>query len=211
MIHRGYPPAMKERLIELLLECQALQFGKFVLKSGDLSPFFVDLGRVAQGGALADLGKILADAVATICPDVDAIFGPAYKGIVLGTAAAVGLSAHHNRSVGLLYDRKEAKSHGEGGMFVGHKPKVSQKVVIVDDVMSSGGTKIEGIRALREQFGVEPAAVLVTVDRTRQGFDYNALMLPFFSAILTIHDLADYLDSRDPAGAERMRAFWRGE
>lgn len=206
-----FPTALKERLIGLLLECQALQFGEFVLKSGDSSPFFVDLGRVSEGGALLELGEILGEAITRVCPDVDVIFGPAYKGIVLATAAAMGCKAVSGRRVGILYDRKERKEHGEGGNFVGQKPKPGSRVVLIDDVMSSGGTKLESIKLLETTYGVSTAAVLVTVDRTRKGFDHAMLGIPNLNAIVTINDLAEYLRGRDAAGAERMLKFWRGE
>lgn len=197
----------QRELIGLLIETEALQFGSFTLKSGESSPFFVDLGRVRTGWHLDRLGRRLGQAVAERFPDVTLLFGPAYKGITLATVAAIGCLRACNKDLAVCYDRKEAKAHGEKGRFIGQHPTPRDRVVIVDDVISSGGTKLEAAKALEEAFGVQPVGVLVTVDRTRRGHHFSALPV---HALATLHDLADYLAERGDPCAEQMRRFWEG-
>jgi orotate phosphoribosyltransferase len=199
----------KRELIAFLVECEAVQFGEFTLKSGDKSPFFVDLGRVRTGRGLDFLGRRLALGVKEHFPSATLLFGPAYKGIALATAAALGFWSELKTDMPVFCNRKEAKGHGEKGTFIGQLPAKDDKVVIIDDVLSSGGTKLEAARALEEAFGVRPVGVLVTVDRTRKdaGYDHAALPAP---ALATIHDLADFLTERNDGRAELVRRFWEG-
>ncbi|MBI5543245.1 MAG: orotate phosphoribosyltransferase [Deltaproteobacteria bacterium] len=199
----------KRELIAFLVESEAVQFGEFTLKSGDKSPFFVDLGRVRTGRGLEFVGRQIARAVKERFPDATLLFGPAYKGIALATAAAVGFFREQGRDLAVCYDRKEGKAHGEKGLFIGQHPRPQDRVVIIDDVLSSGGTKLEAAKALEEAFGVRPVGVIVTVDRTRKGCAYDHAALPV-QALADIHDLADYLTEKDDPRATLVRRFWEG-
>jgi orotate phosphoribosyltransferase len=107
-------------LLKLLVEREALRFGDFTLKSGRKSPYFVNAGRFASGGDLARLGAIYGAVIEQrFGTDIDLIFGPAYKGIPLGVATAMALESRWGKPVGWAFDRKEAKTHGDGGNFVG--------------------------------------------------------------------------------------------
>ena len=200
----------KQELIAFLVETEALQFGEFTLKSGDKSPFFVDLGCVRSGKALERLGRFLAEGLRESFPGATLLFGPAYKGITLATAAAIGCWSAAGKDLPVCYNRKESKGHGEKGAFIGQRPAKGDRVVIIDDVLSSGGTKLESAHAIEQAFGVKPVGVLVTVDRTRKDAGYDHAALPAH-ALATLHDLADFLTERHDERAELVRKFWEGK
>lgn len=199
---------MSTELIAFLESTGALRFGDFTLKSGDKSPFFVNLGDVAAGRELHELGEHLARGLREHWPQATHIFGPAYKGIVLATATAAAAWRLWEWDLAVSYDRKEAKAHGEGGKVVGKLPHPGDVCVVVDDVFSSGGTKVEAVNKLRAR-GVDPVGVLVAVDRRRDSAP-PVPELPTTAALATISDLATYLDQRDPARAAQVREFKRG-
>jgi|WetSurMetagenome_2_1015567.scaffolds.fasta_scaffold392060_2 orotate phosphoribosyltransferase len=199
-------PAIHE-LIRFLIECKAVQFGDFTLKSGEKSPFFVDLGCVATGRQLTFLGEAFGRATAEHFPNATLLFGPPYKGIVLASVTAEGYYRTTGRDLGVCFNRKEAKGHGEKGVFFGQKPTAKDQIVIVDDVLSSGGTKLDAAKALGDAFGVRPLGVLVALDRTRKGHAFTELPLV---ALVTIADLAQYLDDAKDDRAALVRRFYEG-
>ena len=113
----------KREFIQFLVDSGCLKFGDFQLKSGDRSPFFVNLGQADSGAKLDALGRALADAVAAAFPEATLLFGPAYKGIALAVAAAASAWYRQGKDIRFFYDRKEAKAHGERGKFIGHLPE----------------------------------------------------------------------------------------
>ncbi|GAB2574061.1 orotate phosphoribosyltransferase [Dyella jejuensis] len=152
--------------IELTLQREVLRFGEFTLKSGRLSPYFFNMGRIDSGASLARLGRAYAAAVVNSTLQVDMLFGPAYKGIALAAATAIALADEHGRDVPWAYNRKEAKDHGEGGVLVGAPLK--GRVLIVDDVMTAGTAVRESLALIRAQ-GAMPAGVLIALDRQERG------------------------------------------
>ena len=154
--------------VEFALNNEALLFGEFTLKSGRISPYFFNAGKFNQGAAFNDLGKYYADTLMQSNIGFDVLFGPAYKGIPLATAASISLARDHGKSVGVAFNRKEAKTHGEAGKLIGAQLK--GRVVIVDDVITAG-TAIRESMALIEEAGAQPAAVLVALDRQEKGPD----------------------------------------
>ena len=155
--------------IDLLVARQALRFGDFTLKSGRKSPYFINTGCFHQGGDIARLGAAYAHAIrANFGDGVDTVFGPAYKGIPLALAASQGYEQLVGRPTGWTYDRKEAKDHGDGGLFVGAPLKAGTSVVIVDDVLTAGTAMRETFAKLKP-LGVEIRGAVVAVDRQERG------------------------------------------
>jgi orotate phosphoribosyltransferase len=152
--------------IDLALRREALRFGQFRLKSGRDSPYFFNAGLFSDGAAAAVLGRCYAAAIVRSGLEFDMLFGPAYKGIPLATAAAIGLAAHHGRSVPYAFNRKQAKEHGEGGVVVG--APLHGRVLIVDDVITAGTAARESLELIRRA-GAEPVGVALALDREERG------------------------------------------
>lgn len=152
----------RHRFLELALQAQALRFGEFTLKSGRQSPYFFNAGRFDSGMALATLAGCYADAVDAAGIDFDCLFGPAYKGIPLATALACEY-ARRGRDLPLAYNRKEAKTHGEGGSLVG-APLAGRRVLVVDDVVTAGTAVREALATIAEAGGTV-AALAIALDR----------------------------------------------
>ncbi len=151
--------------LELALEHEVLKFGQFTLKSGRVSPYFFNLGKISSGAAMGRLAGAYAQALQLAGVEFDMLFGPAYKGIPLATAVAVAL-AGQGRDVPYAYNRKEAKDHGEGGTLVG--APVQGRVVIVDDVLTAGTALREAVAMIRAA-GAEPVAAVIALDRMEKG------------------------------------------
>ncbi len=159
----------KRDFARFLLEEQVLMFGSFTLKSGRTSPHFFNSGRLDNGRALDLVGTALAQHILAT-GGADIVFGPAYKGIPLAVAVASAMDRlSGNTSTGVLFDRKEVKSHGDGGLFVGRVPQAGDRVVLVDDVISSGVSLAEAAEKLQSATGVSPVKALVCVDRQERG------------------------------------------
>jgi orotate phosphoribosyltransferase len=152
--------------IDLALKREALRFGRFTLKSGRESPYFFNAGCFSDGEAAAVLGRCYAAAIVASGIGFDMVFGPAYKGIPLATAAVVALATEHGRSVPYAYNRKEAKQHGEGGRIVG--APLSGRVLIIDDVITAGTAVRESLDMIREA-GAQTAGVALALDRQERG------------------------------------------
>jgi orotate phosphoribosyltransferase len=152
--------------IDLALSRGALRFGRFTLKSGRESPYFFNAGVIADGEAIAKLGACYASAILEAQLGFDMLFGAAYKGIPLVTAAALALYSNHGRKVPYAFNRKEAKDHGEGGSLIGSP--LAGRVLIVDDVISAGTAARESIERIRAA-GAEPVGVVHALDRQERG------------------------------------------
>ncbi|MCZ6571999.1 MAG: orotate phosphoribosyltransferase [Planctomycetota bacterium] len=153
-------------LVELLVQRGVLRFGDFTLKSGRKSRYFFNLGNLDDGESLArigsELGQLLLSEVGA--DGFDLVFGPAYKGITLAAATVDALWREHGLSKPFCYDRKEEKTHGEGGRFVGRTPAAGTRVVVVDDVITDGATKVDAVRRI-EETGAQVVAVAIVLDR----------------------------------------------
>lgn len=157
--------AFRREFVEFAIRTGVLRFGEFKTKAGRLSPYFFNAGLFSDGASLAALGRFYAQAALASGIAFDVLFGPAYKGITLAAAAAIGLAAlGHN--VPFCYNRKEAKDHGEGGTIVG--APLAGRALIIDDVITDGGAKREAIEMIRAQ-GATPAGVLIALDRQERG------------------------------------------
>ncbi len=151
--------------ILLATQVGALSFGEFRLKSGRISPYFFNAGRFYQGSSLARLGACYAGCITERQIECDFLFGPAYKGIPLAVATAMQLHLRYGRDIPYSFNRKEAKDHGEGGIFVGADPK--GRALVVDDVITAGTAVREVLAMLPDS--VSGVSVLIGLDRRERG------------------------------------------
>lgn len=156
----------RHRFLHLALRAEALRFGEFTLKSGRRSPYFFNAGRFESGAALAALAGCYADAVEAAGLDFDLLFGPAYKGIPLATALACEY-ARRGRDLPLAFNRKEAKTHGEGGTLIG-AALAGRRVLIVDDVITAG-TAIREVMQIIHGQQAQAAGVVIALNRQERG------------------------------------------
>lgn len=155
----------KEEFLRFSVASGALEFGSFTLKSGRVSPYFFNAGSFQTGSQLARLGEFYATVILEEAPESTIIFGPAYKGIPLCVAAAQAVESRTGRETGFLFNRKEEKTHGDRGRFVGRLPGPDDRLVLVDDVITDGGTKREAVELLRESFRAPIKALVIAFDR----------------------------------------------
>ncbi|MFC0120062.1 orotate phosphoribosyltransferase [Pseudoalteromonas xiamenensis] len=192
--------AYQKEFIEFALEKQVLKFGEFTLKSGRTSPYFFNAGLFNTGRDLARLGRFYAAALEDAAIEYDVLFGPAYKGIPIATTTAVALADHHNKDVPYCFNRKEKKTHGEGGSLVGSELK--GRIMLVDDVITAGTAIRESMKIIAEQ-GAELAGVLIALDRQEKGKaelsaiqeverDFNTKVV----SIVKLADLIAYLEQQ---------------
>lgn len=156
----------QREFLDFAIHHQVIRFGEFVLKSGRVSPYFFNAGLFSSGEKLARLGEYYAAAIINSGIAFDMLYGPAYKGIPLAAATAIGLSNNHQRDVPFCFNRKEAKKHAEGGILVG--APLSGRVLIIDDVISSGMSVREAVDIIRLHGG-EPVGVAIALDRQERG------------------------------------------
>ena len=191
-------------LLELLIEQSVLRFGEFTLKSGRQSPYFFNLGAINSGAAIARLGEAYADGAERLGLPFDAVFGPAYKGIPIAVATASAMAAR-GRDCGWLFNRKEAKEHGEGGQFVG--AAVTGRLLLVDDVLTAG-TAVREAAGLIKAAGGSLVGVLIALDRQERVVPdepgtavsrlAEELNVPVAS-LLSLEDVIEYLDLKGGA------------
>lgn len=190
--------AYKKDFIELALELGVLRFGEFTLKSGRKSPYFFNAGLFNTGYAAAKLGRFYAAAITSSGMEFDMLFGPAYKGIPLVALAAAALAEHHDIDVPFAFNRKETKSHGEGGNIIG--APLTGRVLIIDDVITAG-TAIREAQQIIAGAGATVAGIVISLDRQEIGRDSRSavqeveqtLRVPVAS-IVQLEDLIDMLE-----------------
>ena len=187
--------------IAFAIEKEVLKFGEFTLKSGRISPYFFNAGLFNTGRDLARLGEFYAAALMDSSLSYDLLFGPAYKGIPIATTTAVALYNQYNLDVDYCFNRKEAKTHGEGGSLVGAALK--GKVMLVDDVITAG-TAIRESMDIITACNAELSGVLIALDRQEKGKeslsaiqeierDYDAKVI----SIVKLGDLIRYLEEQE--------------
>ncbi|GGP70614.1 orotate phosphoribosyltransferase [Shewanella algicola] len=198
--------AYQREFIEFALARQVLRFGEFTLKSGRTSPYFFNAGLFNTGKDLARLGRFYAAALMDSGIEFDLLFGPAYKGIPIATTTAVALCDHHDVDIPYCFNRKEAKTHGEGGNLVGSELK--GKVMLVDDVITAG-TAIRESMEIINTHNAQLAGVLIALDRQEKGKgelsaiqeverDFGCQIV----SIIKLADLISYLSEKPGMEAE---------
>ncbi len=167
---------MNTSFIGFLARSGAVKFGEFTLKSGRESPYFISTGVLADGTLTYELGKYYAQKIKDqFGTEFDAIYGPAYKGIPLAVATCIALQNEHGINRPWIFDRKEKKLHGDRGAFVGGELDHGARVILVDDVMTTGGTKVEAIEKIKSSLNAKLIGVIIAVDRMERSNKKTAI------------------------------------
>lgn len=197
----------KKEFIDFMVECNALKFGSFTLKSGRKSPFFMNAGAYVTGGQLKRLGEFYAKAVHdNFGDDFDVFFGPAYKGIPLAIVTALAYSELYGKEIKYCSDRKEEKDHGaDKGSLLGYKINDGDRVVIIEDVTTSGKSIEETYPKIKSQEtvpgGIKIVGEIVSLNRMEKAPDSDKAALEVISekygfparAIVSMNDVIEYL------------------
>ena len=200
----------KREFIQFLQSAGVLKFGDFTAKSGRKIPYFINAGEIKTGDQISRLGEFYAKAyLEKVGNKRCVLYGPAYKGISIAVASSIGLSKQ-GLDVPFFFNRKEAKDHGEGGVFVGYVPKEGEEIVIVEDVITAGTAIRESMAILGGIQGAKVAATFVMVDRKEKGQGEKSAMaeigeefgFPVYS-VVDVYDIIEYLEE-DAANAENV-------
>lgn len=192
----------KQRFIKFMVENGVLTFGEFTLKSGRRAPYFINTGNYKTGAQLARLGEYYAECIVDNGIDGETLVGPAYKGIPLAVTTAVALWNNHGKDLNYCFDRKEVKDHGEGGLFVGKQLKDGEKVILVEDVMTSGKALREMLPKLEAAAKVNVTGMVISVDRQEKALnsDLSAVQEAYkefgikVSSIVTMEDIISAIE-----------------
>lgn len=186
----------KNEFIKFMAECGVLTFGDFTLKSGRKAPYFINTGNYRTGSQICRLGGFYADCIAENKIEADLLFGPAYKGIPLAVSAASALYSKYNIDLGYCFDRKEEKDHGEGGVFVGKKPADGDRIIIIEDVMTSGKALKETYPKLSSAAKVQVKDMVISVDRMEKALDsdLSAVQAAYKEYGITVHSIVTIND-----------------
>ncbi|MBR4765103.1 MAG: orotate phosphoribosyltransferase [Lachnospiraceae bacterium] len=199
----------KKEFIEFMVDAHVLKFGEFTLKSGRKSPFFMNAGAYKYGSQLLKLGEFYARAIKhTYGLDFDVLFGPAYKGIPLAVSTVMAISKLYGRDIKYCANRKEIKDHGDKGILLGTRLHEGDRVLIIEDVTTSGASIEETVPILYEQADVDIVGLIVSLNRQevgkggqvsaleeiRQKYGFSA------SAIVTMEEVTRYLYNRPVDG-----------
>lgn len=201
--------AYKQEFIEFMVDSQVLKFGEFTLKSGRKSPFFMNAGAYVTGTQLRRLGEYYAKAIhENIGDDFDVLFGPAYKGIPISVAATIAYSGLYGKEIRYCSNRKEVKDHGDVGILLGSKLKDGDKVVIIEDVTTSGKSIEETFPIIQAQGRIEIKGLMVSLNRMEKGLGGKVGALAEIKekygfdahAIVTMQEVVEYLYNRPYKG-----------
>ena len=200
----------KQEFIEFMVESDVLKFGEFTLKSGRKSPFFMNAGAYVTGSQLMRLGEYYARAIhETYGDDFDVLFGPAYKGIPISVVTAVAFHNLYGKEVRYCSDRKEEKDHGaDKGSFLGSKLKDGDRVVMIEDVTTSGKSMEETVPKVRGAADVTIVGLMVSLNRMEKGLGGEKSALEEIreksgfetNAIVTMEEVVEHLYNRTCQG-----------
>lgn len=191
-----------------MLNANVLSFGDFITKSGRKTPYFINTGNYRTGEQIARLGEFYAASIQNhLGSEFDLLYGPAYKGIPLVVTTAVALYKNYNVNVPFCFNRKEVKDHGEGGNFIGQLPSDTDRIVIVEDVVTAGTAVRESLQILKGVSKAKVIAVAVSVDRMEKGTGEKSTLAELEEslgirtfAIVTIEEIISYLYNREVNG-----------
>lgn len=201
--------AYKKEFIEFMVESEVLKFGDFTLKSGRKSPFFMNAGAYVTGAQLRKLGEYYAKAIYdNYGLDFDVLFGPAYKGIPLTVATTMAISELYGKDIRYCSNRKEVKDHGDTGILLGSKLKDGDRVVIIEDVTTSGKSIEETYPILKAQADVDVKGLIVSLNRNEKGKTGNKTALDEIkelygfdtAAIVSMPEVVECLYNKECAG-----------
>ena len=206
----------KREFIKFLEDAGVLKFGDFTAKSGRKIPYFINAGDIKTGEQISKLGEFYAKAYLEKVGNKKAVlYGPAYKGISIAVSSAVAL-AKSGLDLPFFFNRKEAKDHGEGGVFVGYVPKEDENIVIVEDVITAGTAIRESMEILSSIKGAKVIATFVMVDRKEKGKTEKSAMaevgeefgFPVYS-VVDVYDIIEYLseDEKNTENVERIKSY----
>ena len=199
----------KKEFIEFMIDCNVLKFGDFVTKSGRKTPFFVNTGFYRTGSQLKRLGEYYAQAIHDHFGfDFDVLFGPAYKGIPLSVAATIAISEKYDKDIRYCSNRKEVKDHGDTGILLGSKIKDGDRVVIIEDVTTSGKSIQETFPIIQAQGDVTILGLMVSLNRMEKGLETDKCALDEIqekygfpaNAIVSMADVVECLYNRPCQG-----------
>lgn len=198
----------KKEFIEFMIDSDVLKFGEFTLKSGRKSPFFMNAGAYVTGSQLRKLGQYYANAIYdNYGSDFDVLFGPAYKGIPLAVATTIAFSELYDKEIRYCSNRKEVKDHGDVGILLGSGLKDGDRVVIIEDVTTSGKSIEETFPILRAQANVDVVGLMVSLNRQERGKTQKNALAEIrevygieTGAIVTMEEVVEYLYNKNYHG-----------
>ena len=206
----------KQEFIRFMVSNGVLKFGEFTLKSGRIAPYFINTGNYKTGKQLAKLGEYYAACIEENGLNAETLVGPAYKGIPLSVTTAIALFNGYGKELNYCFDRKEVKDHGEGGLFVGKQLVDGEKVIIIEDVMTSGKALGEILPKLAAAANVEVVGMIISVDRMEKALnsDLSAVKMAKEEygidvySVVTMNDIIDAIEQGVIDGKEHLPAMY---
>ena len=207
----------KQEFIRFMVQNGVLKFGEFTLKSGRIAPYFINTGNYKTGKQLAKLGEYYAACIHNNGLEAETLVGPAYKGIPLSVATAIALYRDYEQEVNYCFDRKEVKDHGEGGLFVGKQLVDGEKVVIIEDVMTSGKALREILPKLEAAAKVQVVGMVISVDRQEKALNSELSAVSEAKkefgidvySVVTMNDIIDAIEQGVVDGKEHLPAMYK--
>ena len=206
----------KQQFIRFMVENGVLRFGEFTLKSGRKAPYFINTGNYKTGKQLAKLGEYYAACIVGNGLEAETLVGPAYKGIPLSVTTAIALFNKYGKELNYCFDRKEVKDHGEGGLFVGKQLSDGEKVIIIEDVMTSGKALGEILPKLAAAANVEIVGMIISVDRMEKALnsDLSAVKMAKQEygidvySVVTMNDIIEAIEQGVIEGKQHLPAMY---
>ena len=207
----------KQEFIRFMVKNGVLKFGEFTLKNGRIAPYFINTGNYKTGAQLAKLGQYYAACIMENGLEAETLVGPAYKGIPLSVATAVALYHDYEKELNYCFDRKEVKDHGEGGLFVGKQLTDGEKVIIIEDVMTSGKALREILPKLEAAANVQVVGMIISVDRQEKALNSELSAVSEAKkefgidvySVVTMNDIIAAIEEGVVDGKEHLPAMYK--